>query len=336
MSINVPINPTYKETINHSAKMWEEKKCKKYREYRKKWSHNPKNHILEEVPLHLDIEPTNACNLKCPMCARTVLLQDSNKKNSFPITTMDMDLYRKIIDEATEIGVYSIKLNWLGEPLIHPELVNMVKYAKDKGIIDVMLNTNAVLLSEKIAKDLIEAGLDKIFFSFDSPYKEKYEEIRVGADYESTLENIKRFVEIRNKMGKTSPLTRVSMVLMKDNQDEYEGYVNLFKDIVDVVAYVEYRTPVGESIVEDDKIIDFSCSQLWQRMFVSADGDVIVCCVDSEKEYVVGNLHKDSIRNIWQNNKYMHIRNMHKKGNCLKVSICSKCDLPFKKQDGDV
>jgi len=331
--MNIPVNPTYHEVNNEIAKQWEKNRSKKYKEYRKKWVENPTNFILEDAPLHLDIEPTNACNLKCPMCPRTVMLQEN--KSKFNISSMDLETFKKIIDEAVEIGVYSIKLNWLGEPLVHPNIVDMVKYAKAKGIVDVMFNTNGVALDENMSIKLIEAGLDKIFFSFDSPFKEKYEEIRVGANFEKTLNNIKRFVEIRNEKGKDTPLTRVSMVLMETNHDEYAKFVDLFKDIVDVVAYVEYREPVSKETKKDYNE-QFACSQLWQRMFIAADGDVIVCCVDSQKEYIVGNIYNDTIKNIWKNKKYGNIRQFHKNGEYYKIGMCAKCDLPCKKESGTV
>jgi len=334
-NIHVPVNPTYHEIKNNFTMEWKKKKDNKYWVYRNKWEHNPKHFILEDAPLHLDIEPTNACNLKCPMCPRTVLLNKPSESD-FKVGHMQLDTYKKIIDEAVEIGVYSVKLNWLGEPLVHPDIVEMVSYAKRKGIIDVMFNTNGVLLTKEISNGLIEAGLDKLFFSFDSPDKEKYEQIRVGADYDATLNNIKKFIELRNLHGDISTLTRVSMVLMESNETEYNNFVNLFKDITDIVAYVEYRKPIGQDKQGEYFPRRFACSQLWQRMFISWDGDVIVCCVDSEKEYIVGNIHKESIRDIWINDKYTRIRESHKSGNCFKADICKKCDLPYKNTDGSI
>ena len=335
-TLNVPVNSTYHEVKSEFAIQWEKNKDEKYKEYRRKWSENAKNFIVEKAPLHLDIEPTNACNLKCPMCPRTVILNDESKNENFHVGNMKLETFKKLIDEAVEIGVYSIKLNWLGEPLVHKDIVEMVRYAKEKGIIDVMFNTNAALLTEDISRKLIEAGLDKIFFSFDSPYKEQYEEIRVGASYEESLENIKSIVKIRNSMGKTTPLTRVSMVLMDDNKEAYNDFVELFKDIVDIVAYVEYREPIGEGMEITENVNGFACAQLWERMFVAWDGEVIVCCVDSERGYVAGNIHENSIKEIWNGEKYAHIRKCHKDGEFYKIGICSKCDLPLRKKDGDV
>lgn len=338
--ILVPVNPTYHEiVVNESVSEWERSKGPKYHEYRRKWAFNPKHFLLEPIPIHLDIEPTNACNLKCPMCPRTVLMREAN--NRLPVGFMDFDVYRDIVDQAASLGVSSIKLNWLGEPLLHPRIVDMVCYAKEKGIIDVMFNTNAVLLTEQVASELIDAGLDKLFFSFDSPFKEEYENIRVGANYEQTLENIKALQLLKQKKGRRSPLTRVSMVLMPGSHSSLEHFVNLFRNIVDIVAYVEYRQPLikevesyNDSIAQPPPI--FACSQLWQRMFIAWDGEVVVCCVDSERELVVGNIKKNSIDEIWNNDKYRYIRECHMKGEYYRVNICRKCSLPGKNEDGSL
>lgn len=338
-NLKIPVNPSYHEVKSDYAKKWEENKSKEYKEYRKKWVKNPKNFILEKGPIHLDIEPTNACNLKCSMCPRTIMNDSPN--SNFEVGYMDMNLYKSLIDQAAELGVYSIKLNWLGEPLLHEGIVKMIKYAKEKGIIDVMFNTNGTLLNEDITIKLINAGLDKIFFSFDSPYKEKYEDIRVGANYQEVLNNITRVKKIREKLGKNNPLTRVSMVLMKNNQDDYDDFVELFKDKVDIIGYSYYmnhQEMIGEEekVTTNKKIANFACSQLWQRMFITWDGEILVCCADDKREYVVGNANEDKLVNVWENKKYKYIRKKHKEGNYMDIDICSKCDLPTLQDDGDV
>lgn len=329
---NVPVNSLYHEINNEVTKKWESNRSEKYKEYRRKWVENPMNFILENAPLHIDIEPTSACNLKCSMCPRTILTQSGNQ--NLKISTMSMDTFKKIIDEAVEIGVYSIKLNFRGEPLVHPNIVDMVKYAKEKGIEDVMFNTNAVLLNENMSKRLIEAGLDKIFFSFDSPHKEEYEKIRVGANFEETLNNIKKFVKIRDELGQDTPLTRVSMVLMDINRNEYQEFVDLFKESVDVIVCLDYEDYTKEKIQEYNS--EFACSQLWQRMIILADGDVLACCEDWKKENIVGNINKDRIKNIWQNEKYKYIRKLHKDGEYNRIDICSKCQQTIRKENGTI
>lgn len=109
-----------------------------------------------------------------------------------------------------------------------------------------MFNTNGVLLDEKLARDLINSGLDNIFFSVDSINPEKYEQIRIGAKYENVIENIKRFTAINEELGHPV-FVRVQKVLMDDTGDENEEYKKFFSGIVDQVAFSECVPYVDES-----------------------------------------------------------------------------------------
>jgi len=136
--IEVPIDTYMYEIKSERAIEWESNKSEEYKEYRVKWSHNPQNFIEEDGPLNLDIETTNACNLRCTMCPRTAIEKFSVNDN-FKLGYMDINLYKNLIDQAIDIGVKAIKLNWRGEPTIHKNIIEMIHYAKDKGILDVII-----------------------------------------------------------------------------------------------------------------------------------------------------------------------------------------------------
>ncbi len=328
--IKVPVNPSIREYKGEYAVRWEESRSSRYKEYRRKWVENPKKFVLGDGPINLDIESTNYCNLKCPMCPRTVLVRDNVPVNGgkYELGFIDRSLYENLIDQAAEIGVEALKLNWLGEPTMHRNLADMVRYAKKKGIIDVLINTNGVLLDEKLATGLIEAGVDKLLFSFDSPFREDYEKIRVGANFDRVLENIRNVNRIRGRLGKDTPLTRASMVLMKENASQFKDFLELFKDIVDIVACTD-KELIGDEIktAKREKIKDFACAQLWQRMLITWDGKVAVCCNDARMEYVVGDATKEDLRSIWKGEKYRYIREKHMSGRYNEVPICGKCDI---------
>ncbi|MDP4183179.1 MAG: radical SAM protein [Bacillota bacterium] len=333
--IKVPVDQNFNQFKDQFAIEWEAKRTEDYKEYRRKWVENPKDFILEEGPLNLDIEVTNCCNLKCPMCPRTVLINENIPVNGEKLKTgfIDFEFYKDIIDQAVDMGVKAVKLNWLGEPTMHKDLANMIRYAKDKGIIDVLINTNGLFVDEKLAEGLIKAGLDKLLFSFDSPYKEVYENIRIGSDYDKVISNIKNIKSLREKSGSDTPLTRVSMVLMKENADQFKDFVELFKEHVDIVAWSEYTNKEellgeGRKRLKREKIKNFACAQLWQRMFVTWNGKVVVCCADIKMEYVVGDAKKEKLKDIWKNEKYTNIRMRHMEGNYNSIPICSVCDMP--------
>jgi len=342
MNIETKVDHNYHQLENDKTKQWEKTLTPEYWEYRKKWDNYPLTHQVDRFPIHLDIEATSACNLRCKMCPRTEMVE---RGDFWKIQHMDWKLYIKIVDEGSAKGLCSIKFNYLGEPLLNPQLCDMIRYAKTKGIIDVMFNTNAVLLNDDNSLKLIESGLDKLFFSFDSPYGDKYNQIRIGADYNKVLTNIKRFMKIREELVSIKPHTRVSMVRMEDNNQEWEDFKKLFSPIVDSVAYVDYIKHTNQ---ENDDIIKiepkkrsdidkpkFCCPQLWQRMFVHPDGVVTVCCVDSGRDIYIGNVNGQSIEEIWNSEKYKKLRNLHRTGQIDKLSICSQCHLACVYEDRD-
>lgn len=326
----VKVNPTFHEQHTGES-VWKKETDEKYIEYRKKWFNNPKEFILENAPLNMDIEISSACNLRCPMCDRTIEMEKGEER-AYHSGLMNFDLYKKIIDEAVAIGVYAVKLNWRGEPLMHPRVVEMVRYAKDKGIIDIMFNTNGVLLSEKMSEDLIEAGIDKILISFDSIKKDRFEKYRAGADFDKVMNNVITLKNVNDRTGHKVE-TRVSKVSFKETEDENEEYNNLFGKIVDKVAYLDYipygEKDFGKPVDRTYKDFKFACSQLWNRLFVSWDGKYAMCCCDTKEVDILGDAYTQTIQDIWLGEKLKIVRAKHQEGNWFDVEQCRSCYSPY-------
>ena len=333
--VTMPVNPTYHEIgySKHYA-VWLDSKSDRYRDYRRKWTENPKNFINEGYPINLDIEASSACNLRCPMCPRTVM-NYNRVGETIPSKHFDFELYKRIIDEAADIGVYAIKLNWQGEPLMNPRIVDMVGYAKEKGIEDVIMNTNATLLTDEMSHGLIKAGIDKIFFSFDAPDKETYEKIRVGAKFDEVLANIKRFHAIRKDLNCLGPATRASMVMLPGNETLLESYKALFREITDIVAYEDYIDFEKDYDILDGRMdLRFACPHLWQRMIIGVEGEIGVCCYDHKASFTVGNIKDTTIAAVWNSHKYDELRFHHQNFLWHQIEICSRCPLALFKSSG--
>jgi radical SAM protein with 4Fe4S-binding SPASM domain len=320
----VPINEVYHMLVNEKYKALEKKTgTDEYWNYRRKWVEYPQGNIVD-IPLNIDIELTNACNLKCPMCTRTMLAAASR----MTVGLMKKALFFKIVDEAATLSVPAIKLNWRGESTLHPDIVEFVGYAKKKGIIDVILNTNAVKLTKELSKGLIDAGLDKIIFSFDSPDKTQYEAIRIGANFEKVLDNIKNFVDIRERQGGGKPLTSINVVHMNTNEDNLAEFKNLFGDIVDGISYLDFldfNSTLPDSFLQQECFERFICPQPWQRLLVTWDGKVLPCCADHDECYILGNANKESLLSIWTGRKINVLRNAFLDHNWTSMDQCKKC-----------
>ncbi len=315
------VSKNYSERVFNER--WKQFRSPEFFTYRQNWYKYPGEHHVAPGPIHLDIETTTYCNLKCPMCERTVRM----KQKTFPkIRHMDMDFYRKIIDEGVEIGVASIKLNYLGEPLMHPDVVEQVRYAKEKGIVDVMFNTNAVFLDDKMARDLMDAGLDSLFISFDSANKEKFEAIRIGTTIETVYENAMRFFEIRNSDPKYHRVQyRVSKVILKDDTaEDLNAFLEMFHDKADSVGFntcMDYVDAPEETVNSQN----LCCEQPWQRILIRVDGKSYPCCM-GPYDLSIGNANEMSIKDMWHGKLMNSIRDAHRCGQYMKFKGCATCD----------
>jgi radical SAM protein with 4Fe4S-binding SPASM domain len=308
---------------------WEKARTPRQKLEFQKWSVYPENFMVDRVPLSIDFEATSKCNLQCRMCPRTQLVEEGR---FWKEEHADLNLYIRLVDEAAKKGVGGIKYNFLGEPLINHNLPFMVHYAKYKGIPMVMFNTNAVLLTPKVSEQLIDSGLDQLFFSVDSSDPLVYSTIRKGGNLEKVVDNIITFHKIRRKKGSISPHTRFHIVLTKDNETELEHLEEnpLFK-VVDSFSYAyEFEHTNSEKLGE----VNYCCPQLWQRMFIHPDGVVTPCCADVYRELVVGSVKNSSLEEIWTGIKYRRLRSLHKEGNAKAIPTCSSCYL-VRAQGGD-
>ena len=270
-------------------------------------------------PLCVDIETASICDLGCPHCFREYIMT--------PDKIMTEKLYKKIIDAISKLDVPSIKLNWRGEPLLHPNLCEFITYAKRNKILDVIINTNATKLDEKMSEKIIKSGLDQIIFSFDGGTKETYDNMRPGRfnsnNFETIYNNIKKFYQIRKKLNFKFPTTKVQMVLTKDTRGEIDSFYSLFNGIVDdvtVIQYCERGGNVSEISEKNKKRIDNyitkhslqkdtyhmvtandkiylsnqrkPCAQLFQRLMITYDGRVGMCCHDWGAQHCIGYVDK--------------------------------------------
>ncbi|MEI6809034.1 MAG: radical SAM protein [bacterium] len=276
--------------------------------------------------LTLDIEPTNECNLRCVMCARTVF--GYGQKATTPIGFMDMTTYCRIIDEASALGVMSLRLAWYGEPLLHPHIGEMVRYAKGRGIGDVGLNTNATCLDRPKAIELVESGLDRLMFSVDSPYPEQFEQIRKGAHFDTVIESIRQFRHIRDEHHAENLLTRATMVVMKENAACFDDYVLLLAEYVDVVATSGFHDfSVSREGGKSQATAKFACPYLWISMVIGWDGRAFACTIDAERNMSMGDACHQGLSDIWRSNAYEHLRGLHASGQWEDVPLCRKCNL---------
>lgn len=297
-----------------------------YHEYRKKWDEVPRTHEVTKFPMHLDIEINSTCNLHCKSCG----FHSFTSLDRYRIDGgeyMSLSTYKRIIDEGAEKGLKAIKLNYRGEPLLHPHLVEMVRYAKEKGILDVMFNTNGMLLDANTSRELLKAGLDQVLFSIDDHREKVYNELRPGADFKVVLQNLYAF-KIMRDMLKSKCIVRVSKVNHERYQDKNENYFELFKRIADEVGLQEWLDYTRE--LKDTRRSEYQCAYPWQRMVICASGEVQYCCGLYAPNKTIGNINLHDVEELWNSSRMKIIRKMHETKMTHQLASCIECPMRHK------
>jgi len=328
-----------KPPINHNERvvfqggmldLWKERRKPGYAAYRRAWNNNPRNEVVGDFPIHLDFEITSRCNLKCTFCMRTGLLKGGVPKGFF-LGDLNPKVYFKAVGEGETKGLRSIKYNFLGEPLLvgHERLYDYIHYATSlDGIMDTMMNTNGCLLNHDMSKAILEAGLDKLIISMDSPVKKTYEGIRVGATFEEVVGNVRHFIELRNsgKFFKTS--VRLQLTVIEDNKYQVGDFMKMWKPYADEVtanvACAIIENEDRETFINDPNRL-MSCPAPWQRMIVLADGRIVPCCGDHHHTYILGHAMTDSLEDIWKGKKMKALRTAISSGKIDEVPLCQIC-----------
>ncbi len=286
---------------------------------RVEWYLYPNLRKVSKFPLHLDIETTARCNMHCPMCPRRYVSKDRSEIYG-AYDHMDMDLYKRLIDECAENNVFSIRLSWRGEVLVNPRLPEYIYYAKVvRKIPNVSFLTNGSLLRGKLAEKIIDYGLDYISVSVDG-LKDIYDQVRAPLKFEGIYENLENFIKMREKKNAKKPVIRITTLwpaIAKVPERFYEKMSKVSDKIV-VNPLKDYN------IITQDKKDFIMCQFLWERLFVGFDGLVQPC--SNEKEgFSIGDCNKDSIRDIWHSDKMKEIRALHEAGKRLEMYPCNVC-----------
>ncbi len=273
---------------------------------------------LSEFPKNFNIELTSVCNASCIWCVHNKGL----KRKPY----MDFKLFKKIIDECKDKKIDSICPSMYGEPLIQKDYLKYLRYIKENlPYVKVSLITNSTFLTKEISKKLIDENLiDTINFSIDGFTKKTFEKLK-GINYETTIKNIKFFLKYKN-IKKSNIKTGVSFVLCKENIQEWFSFKKLWKNKVDYI-----HLSLDDGRFTNKHLIKFKniapCKPLFKDISIISNGKVIFCCMDCLGKYPIGDLNKESIKEVWNSNLFNGFRKMHLLYKKRNHPLCKNCDF---------
>lgn len=279
-------------------------------------------------PFVVQVEATNDCMLNCIMCARFQL----REKTGY----MTLELFRKIVDECSRHYSFGeLLFSGMGEPLLHPQIFEMIRLAKNAGIPKVRLTTNAVLLTRpNTLKILEDSGLDQISLSLDALTERTYETVKMSSHFRTVQCNIFHFLDQRRKLGRWKPFVNLHILKMKETASELNGFIKKWSPLLgqgDHILLKDVHTFAGQ--VKDRRLPEqicrrrrFPCRQLWRFLYVSWNGDVMPCCMDVCRSMRLGSLQETPIEALWNTPLLKTIREIHVQGRYHRIPLCTDCE----------
>jgi hypothetical protein len=277
------------------------------------------------LPSVILIENTNCCNSQCVMCPREKL----TRKPGF----MDFGLFEKIMKELSNRRRKPVThLHGFGEPLLDTVLSERIELAKGCGIKHTYIVTNASLLFPETSRKIIDAGLDTMKISFYGTDEESYNATMRHLNYTVTFQNITDFLRIRKEMKRKNPRLILQYLPHETNSAKTEEFKALWNsrldkkagDCLNITSLHNYGggrayNRVGEKIVS-------VCFYPWSAMSVLCDGKVVTCCMDYNGDQVVGDLHSQTVAEIWNGPALSSIRRKFGKLEYSGFPTCMGCD----------
>jgi radical SAM family protein/iron-sulfur cluster protein len=270
--------------------------------------------ILPEI---VQIESTNLCNAKCVFCPR----DDMHRKQG----VMSLELFKKIVDECAKLKITHVRVHNYGEPFMDRNLVDKVRYAKSKGIREVGMISNGSLITENVARQMVEAGLDAINISVDASGKEVFERTRLNLDYDTVIGNVRTLARLRKESGRTHPKLILSFVRQNNSADE-QAFIREWSQVADKIHITDLHNWAGTLNAKSD--VNYPCYRLWLTFTVLWDGRVSLCCADFDGRHILGDLRTSTIAEVWNSPAYRAVRRQHLESG--GPEICRSCDLPKK------
>lgn len=277
-----------------------------------------KKPIVWGLPPIVMIEPTNVCNLKCPLCPSGA--DTLNRNKGF----MDLTLLKKLVDEVSEYAFMLILWNQ-GEPFLNKDFIQMCEYAASKKIA-LLVSTNANILPN--AEKIVSSGIERLIISLDGATQDTYNKYRINGNLQTVIDNVRKIVAAKKKLKSSTPRIVWQFIVMKHNEHEVDEIKRLSSALEvdtlslktaqiyskeDINTYLPTNPKYRRYKVEGDNFelkygVKNKCRRLWTQPVVNWDGEVAVCCFDKDNDFKIGNIKNKDLKELWKNKAFMKMR----------------------------
>jgi len=278
----------------------------------------------DRFPRMVVVNVSYVCNAKCVHCVYT--FDPSIRKVVADNVFVSEEAFKKLADECGEYGTY-IRITGTGEPLLNPNILHLIKYAKDCGC-KVSMITNGSLLTQEKVDFLLKCNIDGIEISADAVSQVTYEAIRRGLNFERLLSNVRYLRQKRDEMGSPTNLL-VSFVeedLNRHERDLAEDFwVPAYVDKIQFRVWLQYGKMQPSEHRRNLMPNREPCPYPFERINMDSRGNFHLCAFDIDHETDYGNILDCHISQIWKNNEIEEVRRLLLARRFSEIPICSRC-----------
>ncbi len=273
---------------------------------------------LGAFPFEIAIGITNRCNLNCGFCPRS-----SSRR---PIGEISAGLLDSLLDQVAPY-VNAVDLSFDGEPFLHSRWADCVA-ACHRRRIQATLQTNGLLVNDRLAREILDAGVDSITFSIDAVTADTYRRLKPGGDFPLLTSNVDNFLR-RARSRKRRPKITLQFVRGPENRHEAGDFLRQWSrrgaDFLRIKPMLNFGGSVDTgSAAEPGK----PCILLWTSLSIHWDGIVTLCCMDIEGRTAMGDAGKTPLAEIVDSEPFRKIRRLQVRGDYARLPVCRKCDVP--------
>jgi len=296
-----------------------------------------KKSFIMGMPMAISVEPTTACNLRCPECPSGL------RSFSRPTGNLSLEHFKPMIDSLYNTLCY-LNLYFQGEPYLNKHFFEMISYAHQKGVFTAT-STNAHFLDDWHARETVLAGLDKLIISLDGTDQQTYEKYRIGGNLEKVFEGVQAVKRWKKKLNKRNPLISLQFIVFKTNQHQVGeiqkiarklevdhlslktaqiyDYSHKASLIPENPAWRRYQLQPDGTIRIDNDLTNH-CWRMWSSSVITWDGRIVPCCFDKDANHQMGQLGDLSFQRIWLGDAYQTFRKKILQSR-NEIDICSNC-----------
>jgi MoaA/NifB/PqqE/SkfB family radical SAM enzyme len=294
------------------------------------------------APAHVSIEPTNACNARCPVCETGK--NDMHRKSGF----LDPDLYYEFIDDVAPT-TNTLLFYFMGEPFMHEHAYDMIRYARDKGLY-VETCSNGDFID---AKGVVYSDVNKISIQLGGLDEDTHQRYRVRSSFTKAERNLRALVAERNKHPESNVQIEVGLIVMRHNEHQVEDFkawakemgadvANIIdpcaRNMLEAMAYLPkdrkywfYDEEAFErGILKPKVVMDNDCTWIWNSTQLNWNGDVVPCCRDPNGKHVFGNAFESGLAKVFNGERARDFRHriLTDQGNVDICKLCSGYGIP--------